>query len=264
MDMMDIIKTRKSVRTFDGRKISKQDKEKLFSYIKTIKNPYDIPVEFIELNSQKFNLSSPVIEGEDFYIAAKVPKIQHCEEAFGYSFEKMVLYAWSLGIGTTWIGGTLNREVFEKAANTQNDEYMMIVTPVGYPSSSQSKIDVKLRNSVHGDERLPSSELFFKNDFKTSLDDVDDCLEAVRWAPSAANRQPWRIVKDENKYHFYEKHTKGYKSGVDWDVQKIDLGIAICHFMSVSDGELVFNNPNIDTDDYSEYIATIIVNEVKL
>lgn len=75
MDMMDIIKTRKSVRTFDGRKISKQDKKKLFSYIKTIKNPYDIPVEFIELNSQKFNLSSPVIEGEDFYIAAKVPKI---------------------------------------------------------------------------------------------------------------------------------------------------------------------------------------------
>ena len=45
-------------------------------------------------------MSSPVIEGEEYYIIAKVPKAEHCEEAFDYSFEEMVLYAWSLGIGT--------------------------------------------------------------------------------------------------------------------------------------------------------------------
>ena len=45
MEMMEIIKTRKSVRTFDGRKIPKEKLEKLCSYIKTIKNPYYIPVE---------------------------------------------------------------------------------------------------------------------------------------------------------------------------------------------------------------------------
>lgn len=83
---------------------------------------------------------------EKIHIAAKVPKVKHCEEAFGYSFEKMVLYAWSLGIGTTWIGGTLNREVFEKAADTKDDEYMMIVSPLGYPSNSQSKVDLNLSN----------------------------------------------------------------------------------------------------------------------
>ena len=43
-------------------------------------------------------------------------KVPHAEEAYGYSFEKLVLYAWSLGIGTTWIGGTMKRELFEKAA----------------------------------------------------------------------------------------------------------------------------------------------------
>ena len=56
------------------------------------------------MNSEEYGLSSPVIEGEEYYIIAKVPKAEHCEEAFGYSFEEMVLYAWSLGIGTTWIG----------------------------------------------------------------------------------------------------------------------------------------------------------------
>ena len=39
MDKMQIIKTRKSVRTFDGQKITDEDKEKLLNYNKTIENP---------------------------------------------------------------------------------------------------------------------------------------------------------------------------------------------------------------------------------
>lgn len=257
MDRMQIIKTRKSVRTFDGQKITDEDKEKLLNYTKTIENPYNIPVEFIILDSEKYNLSSPVIEGEDTYIAAKVAKVDHCEEAYGYSFEKMILYAWSLGIGTTWVGGTLDRPLFEKAAATRDNEYMMIVTPIGYPSKTQSKVDSALRESVKGDERLPASKLFYEHDFSTPLDHSEDSLDAVRWAPSAANRQPWRIVKDDNDYHFFLEHTIGYSSGVGWDVQKIDMGIAICHFLCVKNGNLVFDEPEIETDEYTEYIATI-------
>jgi len=257
MDMMEVIKTRKSIRTFDGAKISQETLETFCSYIKSIKNPYDIPVEFMLLDSKKYQLSSPVIEGEHIYIAAKVPKVMHCEEAFGYSFEKMVLHAWSLGIGTTWIGGTLNRELFEKAADTKEDEFMMIVSPLGYPSKKRSEIDIKLREMVNGDERMSSSELFFEGTFSKPIESANDCLEAVRWAPSAANRQPWRIVNVNNSYHFYVRHTKGYSSGVDWDVQKIDLGIAICHFLSVCDGEFSIDDPEIETDEYTEYVATI-------
>ncbi len=254
---MKIIKTRKSVRTFNGEKITPEDKEKLLNYTKTIENPYNIPVEFILLDREKDNLSSPVIEGEDTYIAAKVPQVKHCEEAYGYSFEKLILYAWNLGIGTTWIGGTLNRPLFEKAADTKDDEYIMIVTPIGYPSKTQSEVDVKLRESVGGDERLPSSNLFFENDFNTPLDSIEDCLDAVRWAPSAANRQPWRIVKENNNYHFYLEHTPGYSSSIGWDVQKIDLGIAICHFMFIKDGKFIIDKPDIKTNEFTEYIATI-------
>ncbi|MBQ9160175.1 MAG: hypothetical protein IJ672_03450 [Methanobrevibacter sp.] len=257
MDRMQIIKSRKSVRTFNGEKITPEDKEKLLNYTKTIKNPYNIPVEFMLLDREKYNLSSPVIKGEDTYIAAKVSRVKHCEEAYGYSFEKLILYAWSLGIGTTWIGGTLNRPLFENAANTKDDEYMMIVTPIGYPSKTQSEVDAKLRESVHGNERLPSSKLFFDKDFNTPLDFSEDCLDAVRWAPSAANRQPWRIVKDNDDYHFYLEHTPGYPSGVGWDVQKIDLGIAICHLMFIKDGKFIIDEPEIETNEYTEYIATI-------
>ena len=263
MDAMEIIRTRQSVRTFDGRPLSSEDKEKLRAYIEKITNPYNIPVRFVWLNPKELGLSSPVIQGEDIYIAAKTPKVEHCEEALGYSFEKLVLYAWSLGVGTTWIGGTMNRELFERAADTGDGEIMMIVSPLGYPSKERSEVDKKLRDSVHGDERLPASELFFDKDFSRPLnaegEEEKNILEAVRWAPSAANMQPWRVVKDGDQYHFFEKHTEGYKASVGWDVQKIDMGIALCHFMSVTDGAFKIANPGITAGEDTEYIATVTV-----
>ncbi len=84
-------------------------------------------------------------------------------------------------------------------------------------------------------------------------------LEAVRWYPSAANMQPCRVVKENKSYHFYEKHADGYKSDAAWDVQKIDLGIAICHFMSVTEGKFSINDPGITTGENVEYIATVTV-----
>lgn len=54
MDTMELIKTRKSVRTFDGRMISAEDRDKLCAYIKTIPNPYDIPVEFVMLDAETY------------------------------------------------------------------------------------------------------------------------------------------------------------------------------------------------------------------
>lgn len=86
MDMKEIIRTRKSVRTFDGKPLSAEDKTKILNYVETIANPYNIPVKFVWLDKDKYGLSSPVIVGEAAYIAAKVPKVSHAEEAFGYSF----------------------------------------------------------------------------------------------------------------------------------------------------------------------------------
>lgn len=258
MDIKEVILTRKSVRTFDQRKITPEDKAKICAFMENIENPYGIPVKFLWLDSDENNLSSPVIKGEDDYIVAKVPNVEHCEEAYGYSFEKLVLYAWSLGIGTTWIGGTMKRAHFEKVAQTADDEIMMCVTPVGYPASKPSIIDKTLRRQVKGDERLPVSELFYENDFTNPINEKNDILELVRWAPSAANMQPVRVVKAGNKYHFYKKSNARYKKNASWDVQKVDMGIGICHLMSVINGQLEISNPNISVPENVEYIATVV------
>lgn len=259
MNNMELIMTRKSVRTFDGRPLTDADKAKLCAFIETIRNPYNIPVEFVLLDAKEHGLFSPVIQGEHLYIAGKVLKVEHCEEAFGYSFEQMVLYAWSLGIGTTWIGGTMKRELFEAAAQVKEGELMPIVSPLGYPAKEKSEVDTKLRNSVHGDERLPVSELFFEESFSSPLQKEDACLEVVRWAPTAANMQPCRVVKCGNKYHLFEKHMPGYKPGAPWDVQRIDLGIALCHLMCVTGGACEIADPGIPCAEDTEYIVTVTV-----
>jgi len=41
-------------------------------------------------------------------------------------------------------------------------------------------------------------------------------------------------------------------------VQKIDVGIAICHFMCAAGGALIIDDPGITAEDL-EYIATIVI-----
>jgi len=261
MNMMELIRTRKSVRTFDGRPLTKEDRKALEDYAATITNPYGIPVTFVFLDAEEHGLSSPVINGEHLYVAGKIPKVPHCEEAFGYSFEKLVLYAWSQGIGTTWIGGTMKRELFKRAAGTKDDELMPIVSPLGYPAEEKAEVDRKLRETVHGDERLDPAELFFEHDFSTPISKAayEEALEAVRWYPSAANMQPCRVVREGKSYHFYEKHAEGYQSSAPWDVQAVDMGIALCHFMSIAKGQFSIKDPGIVVDSNTEYIATVTI-----
>ena len=254
MNMLELILNRKSVRSFDGRKLDETDLRRLQAYVAGIHNPYNIPVRFVWLDAEANGLASPVIRGERLYVAGKVPRVRHCEEAFGYSFEKLVLYARRLGIGTTWIGGTMDRALFEKAACTGEDEYMMIVSPLGYPAQARTDVERRLRESVHADERLPASELFFDRDFSQPLTEESSLLEAVRWAPSAANQQPCRVVKEANHYHFYVKHSL---PPARWDVQKIDVGIAICNLMSVEGGRFSLSDPGIAHGEELEYIATV-------
>jgi hypothetical protein len=88
----------------------------------------------------------------------------------------------------------------------------------------------------------------------------------VRLAPSAVNKQPWRVVLSENKAHFYEKRSKGYVGEDGWDIQKIDMGIALCHF-EIGAAEcgirtrMTVEDPGIAAEDGVIYLATYITEE---
>ena len=266
--LKDLIKERRSVRTFDGNPISREDREKLTEYVSSISNPFGIPVEFVFLDAQEYGLSSPVLAGEKLYVAGKVAVVPYADVAFGYSFEQLVLYAWSRRIGTTWIGGTMKRELFEKAAGLKEGEMMPCVSPLGYPAGKKSVRETLMRKGVGADSRMPAEKIFFDGGFDTPLsgsrkDDIIDLIEMVRLAPSAVNKQPWRIVRtDENLYHFYEKKDKGFTGKATGDLQKIDVGIALCHFvMGLEEKGIIpkvmVSDPGIRLPEGIEYIASV-------
>ena len=262
----ELIRTRRSVRTFDGREIKKEDMEKLSAFMEKTDNPYGIPVEYKLLDAKAQGLTCPVVSGTNLYVGAKIKRTLHAEEAFGYSVEKFVLYAWSLGIGTVWIGGTMGRDGFERAMALGEDEMMPCMSPLGYPAKKMAIKESLMRKGVKADSRVPFETLFFDGSFDVPLTEgkagrLAEPLEMVRWAPSAVNKQPWRVVVNKNAVHFYLKRTKGFISDATGDMQKIDLGIALYHFelaakergLNVSFG---INDPGIATEDNTEYLAS--------
>lgn len=265
-NLLELIKERKSVRTYDARPLSAEHQSELEAYAKAIRNPFEIPVEFVMLDAKEHGLSSPVLAGETEYVAAKVKKQPNAEVAYGYSFEKLILHAKSLGIGTVFIGGTMKRELFEMAANVQTDELMPCVSPLGYPAAKRSLKEVMMRKGVKADTRLNANQLFFKDSWGNPLEtaELSDVFEMVRMAPSAVNKQPWRIVEIDGVYHFYEKKDKGYDKEATGDLQKIDIGIALCHFMMGLEElgkqpEVSFVNPGIEVPQDVEYVLSVSV-----
>ena len=267
MDTMELIRTRKSVRTYDGSPLSRAHRAELEAFAANIENPFGIPVEFRFLDADAFGLSSPVLTGERLYVGAKVKKGPLADAAYGFSFEKLVLAAWRLGIGTVWIGGTMKREIFERAMELSPDEMMPCVTPLGYPAKRRSVKEVMMRKGVRADDRKPAEALFFSGDFshplcKPASAAIADALEMVRLAPSAVNKQPWRVVVRDGTYHFYEKRDKGYVSDAVGDLQEVDVGIALCHFMTGLEsaglkGDVVVSEPDISHETEMLYIASV-------
>lgn len=260
----DMIKQRKSVRTFDGKPLSDADRKSLEAFVSSMDNPFGVPVAFRLLDAKENRLSSPVIVGEAAYLAAKVKRVEHFEIAYGYSFEKACLYAQSLGIGTVMLAASLSRSTFEKAMEVQDDEVLPTASPVGYPAKKRSIRENLMRKGLKADERIPFEELFFDGSFGSALKAENagvfaQALEMARLAPSAGNKQPWRAIVDGDKVHFYEQ--KSMKDSSLGDIQKVDMGIALAHFdLTMSEnavsGNFVFADPEIAVPEDVSYIAT--------
>lgn len=262
----DSIVSRKSVRSFNGTKLSEEDLKKVEDIINQLDNPFSIPVEFKILDKNDNNVSSPVVTGENTYIAAKAAPDKFWEMGYGYEFEKLCLLLNELGIGTTILAATLKRKAFEDAMDLEGSEVMPATTPIGYPASKRTMREKLLRKAIKSDERLPFEELYFKEDFNTPITekeagDLRDALELMRWAPSAGNKQPWRAIIDGDTIHFYKDSTRSLGESNLGDVQKMDVGIALAHFDLARkedniDGEFVYDDPGIPTNEKTEYLIS--------
>ena len=65
----------------------------------------------------------------------------------------------------------------------------------------------------------------------------------LRIAPSASNKQPWRIVVENETLHLFWDVDIKYNSMIKThNIQALDMGIALCHLIhSSSDLDLKYN-----------------------
>lgn len=233
------IKKRVSVRTYEEKGLEKRDLEALIEFSKTLSNPFGVKVNFRFIEQETASGGEKlgtygVIKGASAYVGASVANTEFGLEALGYEFENLILYATHLGIGTVWLAATFSRDRFSSAMGIKESELFPAISPLGYPVVKKRLKENVMRKIMKSDQRKPWNELFFKHNFSTPLTQQEagvhaQSLEMLRLAPSATNAQPWRIVKDDQAYHFYEAHQANTKDE-EKQIKRVDLGIGISHF----------------------------------
>lgn len=212
------------------------------------------------------------IKGATGFIIGAVRSAPGDLEDYGYLMERIILLATDLGLGTCWLGGSFTRSSFARKIGAGADEMVPAVAAIGYPVDDNRARDW-IRRSARSDSRLPWEKLFFSQSFARPLTREEagvyaTPLEMVRLAPSASNRQPWRMVRDSAAWHLYMWRTKGYRDNLVSrvlgiaDLQRIDMGIAMCHLELTATelglpGRWVVQEPPIEKpSELVEYIAS--------
>ena len=91
--------------------------------------------------------------------------------------------------------------------------------------------------------------------------DIETMLRAGMAAPTAVNKQPWRVVREGSRFHFYEAVSLPPSPPID--MQRIDLGIGICHFHLAAleagiNGHFSSMPPKISSPEGTIYLTTFI------
>jgi nitroreductase len=243
---LDAVKQRISVRNFSDKAIEPEALMQIEEVCAKQANsgPYGAGVRFRLLDLEPLTGSElrkmgtyGVIKGARYYILGAVRNEKGAMVDLGYCLERIILQATLLGLGTCWLGGTFKRSSFAARMELAEDELLPAITPVGYPACEMSAIEKMMRYGAGSNRRKPWSELFFSADGLTPLAEdaagvYKDVYNAVRMGPSASNKQPWRLVRDEQGLtHLYLKENKVYNRLMGKiRLQLIDMGIAMCHF----------------------------------
>jgi hypothetical protein len=287
----ELIGRRYSCRTYLERPISAEDKARLHGFMASrTAGPLGSQARFGLVAAAPDDRQAlqrlgtyGFIKGATGFILGAVQHAPKDLEDYGYLLEEVVLAATGVGLGTCWLGGTFTRSAFvRRFGGLKRGETMPAVVSTGYIGDDGTE---RIREREEGSRRFPPAELFFEDEWGTPLASTPmdryagagryaAALEAVRMAPSATNKQPWRIVRmahpgGGNDWHFHLVRTKGYGKGSAVftvlriaDLQRVDLGIAMCHFELVAresglDGSWVVADPGLHLPGPGvEYTAT--------
>jgi len=244
---LELVKRRYSCRRYLDRPLTETDRTTIGDFLASLaEGPFGNTCRFalIAATSEDSEALKGLgtygfIRGAAGFIVGAVRPAPRDMEDYGYCLERAVLKATEINVGTCWLGGSFTKSSFAAKIAAGDDEVVPAVIALGYPKKNSE--NHWMRRSAKGSLRKPHERLFFDQRPGSPLDistvrRFAEALEMVRWAPSASNKQPWRVVRDKDTLHFYlERVSDPNKGGVHSvikiaDVQRVDMGIAMYHF----------------------------------
>ncbi len=263
MDIKDIIRQRKSIRKYSGEALSINDRELLISYLSEEKNligPFGntIKIVFKDLNlmDEKIGTYGFIKKAPSFLVAICKNNRENLLD-LGCVFENLILFLQQNNINTCWLGGTFKRKKLQMEEEMVEGDFIPIISPIGYAAEQPHLFGKIIRKMAKADSRIEFNQLFFQDDFQNPIVDKEkvEILKYVRLAPSASNKQPWRIVCCNNgKTHFFIERTPKYGSSMGYDIQMVDMGIALSHYLKFNDNEeIIIQEPQVELPNENYY-----------
>ncbi len=227
LDLFKMIEARHSVRTFSGEEIAPKALQAFRTFLAGRETPFggDAQLHLVDLHEAGENsakLTHGVIKNARYFLAASV--------------------AADADFALCQVGFLLERAILDELVQLPEGRILPAIAPIGIAAEAESfqgKLASKLSK---GGRRRELEDICFDGELGSPLNYFKvggyyPALEAVRLAPSARNRQPWRIVFRDGVFHFYKAEVSAGMFAPRFDMTEIDMGIAMCHFHYAAENE---------------------------
>lgn len=217
MEMMDIIKTRHSVRSYHDKPLEQNQIEQLQAEIMSCHQESGLNIQLVLNEKEAFQglmAHYGKLRNVNNYIAMVGKKSQDLDEKIGYYGERLVLKAQQLGLNTCWVALTYRKGKCQSLCD--HDEKCVCVIALGYGVTQGVPHKSKPIHKFCHSEGKP--DWFIKG------------VEAAMYAPTALNQQKFFFDYDG-------EYVSAYATGGVYS--KIDLGIVKYHFESVVPKEML-------------------------
>lgn len=212
MELIDAIRNRHSVRSFQPRAIEPEVESRLRELINDCNDKGLLHIQLITDDPQAFGRSLLAhygkFSGVRNYLAMVGPDDEELDERVGYYGEQIVLEAQRLGLNSCWVGLTFKKN--KQRIVIDEGEKLACVIALGYGTTQGVPHKSKPMEKVASAEGIDAPSWFVRG------------VEAALLAPTAVNQQKFHFrLVDNNRV----RATTGFGF-----FNKIDLGIAKFHF----------------------------------
>jgi len=239
MDILEAISKRVSVRNYQPEPAGLADLEEISRSGERAKALTDVNMQFLLLSNEQIGKEiagiignyGKIISAPHYFILITQERDGFMVDS-GFRFEQLILEATRRNLGTCWVGGMFKETSIRSTLGIDDTWRVIAITPIGHPAADGIASRV-LRGIVRASKRKPLDEIFFWQHHGTPLpqnilsnEKLMRIFEATRWAPSWANKQPWRFTISNEEILIY-KRTRQIRDGKDYHL--LDCGIAMAH-----------------------------------